>query len=159
MANLLMTEEDVKRQLGIDSFAHIKKSQLIEFVSALPNMDKDVAIKCVEQFPHFKDYSTSIVDRFYKLCESAIERDGQAAVDAYRVILDELSAMLKKPFLRKSERHYIIEKMIEVGERIGDIQEKKRGFSKSIVQTAGAIAGVGLAIGGAILGVKLGRKS
>lgn len=158
MSNQLLTEEDVKRRLDIDDFRHIKKQQLIEFVSALPDMDKEVAIKCVEQFPHFKDYSNTIISHFYQLCENAVEKDKNDAVKAYEKILDELSTMLKRPFMRKSERQYIIEKMIEVGQHIEEVEQKKRNFIQRTVESARAIAGIGIVVGGAILGAKIIRK-
>lgn len=50
MENLL-TEQEVKEKLGITDFRHLSKSQVIEFVSSIPNMQKDVAIACINANP------------------------------------------------------------------------------------------------------------
>jgi hypothetical protein len=44
----MVTEAEVKKALAIDSFRNMTKDKIMEFVSAIPNMDKDVAIKIIE---------------------------------------------------------------------------------------------------------------
>lgn len=39
------------KALAIEDFRNISKDKIMEFVSAIPNMDKEVAIKIIEQFP------------------------------------------------------------------------------------------------------------
>ena len=57
--NELMSENDVKSMLGISDFRSISKDQIIQFVSSIPDMDKEVAIKCIEQFPEFEKFSNN----------------------------------------------------------------------------------------------------
>ena len=51
MAQQLVTAEDVKKALNIDSFRNVSKDKLIEFVSLIPNMDKDVAMSIHQPIP------------------------------------------------------------------------------------------------------------
>ena len=64
MVNRLLTADQVKQYLNITDFRHLSKDKLIEFVSAIPEMDKDVAIRIIEQFPEFTRCATSLVDHY-----------------------------------------------------------------------------------------------
>jgi len=48
MANRLLTADQVKECLNIPDFRHLTKDKLIEFVSAIPDMDREVAIRIIE---------------------------------------------------------------------------------------------------------------
>ena len=93
MAKTLLTADQVKEYLNIPDFRSITKDKLIEFVSAIPNMDKDVAIKTIEQFPEFSGYATVLVAHYEKMCDSILRENGssvQAVMDGYRYTLDTL---------------------------------------------------------------------
>ena len=53
MSNILTTEEQVKAAIGISDWRHLSKDKLMNFVSVLPNVDSEVAIRIIEQFPEF----------------------------------------------------------------------------------------------------------
>lgn len=155
MGTALLTENDVKQKLGIKDFRRINKNQLIQFVSAIPDMDREVAIACVNQFPHFKEYSLAIIDHYYALCDKAINNDGKEAIEAYQIILDELRNLLNNRKLRKQERQYIIEKMIDIGSRIEIVEDKKRGFAKHVLHTVAGVAIIGIGAAGTLLGSRI----
>ena len=51
MSQHLVSEDQVKKALHIDSFRNLSKDKIMEFASLIPNMDKDVAISIINQFP------------------------------------------------------------------------------------------------------------
>ena len=155
MNELLSTEEAVKHRLNIKDFRHLKKDQLIDFVTSLPDMDRDVAIACVQQFPHFKDYSLAIIDHFYDICESSIKEDGVHSIEAYETILDELRSLLKNRKMRKQERAYIIEKMIDVGLMIENVEDKKRITIQKVLRGMATVGSLALGLAGAVIGAKI----
>ena len=69
MGKALVSVEEVKNALNIESFRNLSKDKVMEFVSLIPNIDKDLAIKIVEQFPSYADYSQNIVKQLNMLCE------------------------------------------------------------------------------------------
>lgn len=159
--NALMTQEEVKQALGITDFRSIKKEQLIEFVSAVPNMDKEVAMACIAQFPEFKDYSLTIISQLYQLCDKAIESDNkdiQQAIDGYKLILSELQKMLDKRFMSQRRKNKIIKEMVEVTDKIADLERDKIRFKGNVLKLAGAVGSLALALGGALLGLKISKK-
>ena len=106
----LLSEEEVKKQLGINDFRNINKKQIIEFVSSIPEMSKEVAIKCIEQFPDFMSNSVAIVEHLSSLCTEAIKDDGKETLTACKETLQDLRTMLKKDKLSEDMQRYVIEK-------------------------------------------------
>ena len=159
--NELLSQEDVKKQLGITDFRSIKKEQLIEFVSAIPNMDKEVAMACIAQFPEFKDYSLSIVEQLYQLCDKAIESDNkdiQQSIDGYKLILSELQKQLNKRFITNRRKNRIIKDMVEVTDKIAELERDKIRFKGQVLKLAGAVGSLALALAGALLGIRISKK-
>ena len=54
MSQYLVSEDQVKKALHIDSFRNLSKDKIMEFASLIPHMDKDVAIAIINQFPAWK---------------------------------------------------------------------------------------------------------
>lgn len=161
MTKSTLSADEVKKQLHITDFRSISKKQLTEFVSNIPNMEKETAIECIKQFPNFKDYAESIISQLYNLCDVAIKDDQEAqakTIESYRQILNDLSILLKRHFLSEKKRRYIIEKMIEVADKLSELENERRKFKQKILTFAGAAASFTIAISSAILGVKISRK-
>lgn len=147
MGKALVSVEEVKNALNIESFRNLSKDKVMEFVSLIPNMDKDLAIKIVEQFPSYADYSQNIVKQLNMLCEKALELNDNSqteAIEAYRKVLDE--------------RKYITEKMIEVADKIATKDTENKEFLEKIIKYGGYVALGALAIGVTILGVNVRGK-
>ncbi|WP_157001143.1 hypothetical protein [Agromyces laixinhei] len=66
-------EEELKKAMGIESWRNLSKDKFLTFVSELPNMSKEVAIKVVEQFPDFK---TMVLDSLSHVQEQATNAVG-----------------------------------------------------------------------------------
>lgn len=161
MGKALVSVEEVKNALNIESFRNLSKDKVMEFVSLIPNMDKDLAIKIVEQFPSYADYSQNIVKQLNMLCEKALELNDNSqteVIEAYRKVLDELSVLLQKEETSVDERKYITEKMIEVADKIATKDTENKEFLEKIIKYGGYVALGALAIGVTILGVNVRGK-
>lgn len=73
MAEYLENEKQVLDVLGIDSFRNISKEKICQFVSLIPNMDKEVAMAIVNQFPAYKEMSVALVDSLMDLYEKSLQ--------------------------------------------------------------------------------------
>ncbi|EMC60287.1 hypothetical protein K2F51_09455 [Streptococcus mutans OMZ175] len=161
MGKALVSVEEVKNALNIESFRNLSKDKVMEFVSLIPNMDKDLAIKIVEQFPSYADYSQNIVKQLNMLCEKALELNDNSqteAIEVYKKVLDELSVLLQKEETSVDERKYITEKMIEVADKIAIKDTENKEFLEKIIKYGGYVALGALAIGVTILGVNVRGK-
>lgn len=85
--------------IGITDWRHLSKDKLINFISILPDVDNEVAIKIIEQFPEFSKNSVEMVNIMRDVCSTALEDDKlitAQSVEAYKQVLDELSSLLKR---------------------------------------------------------------
>lgn len=149
------TDEQIKQMLDIKDFRSISADKIRDFFSLIPNMEKEVAIKCIEQFPNFTEYAGEIVSHFYTLCDRAISSDAESSIAAYKKILDNLGVMLDYDTLNEEDRHYIIEKMVEIGDRIAGEEDKKRSFKEVVLNNAGKVALAAMVVASSMLGLRV----
>ena len=102
MSKKIKTEEEVKSLLKIDDWRSMSKEKIMDFVSLIPNMDREVSLAAIEQFPNYVTMSNSIVDSLIKLCDNSskeIVKGTDKCLDAYRLVLESLSAQLNNKSL------------------------------------------------------------
>ena len=158
MAKYMVTECEVKKSLAINSFRNMSKDKIMEFVSAIPNMDKDVAIKIIDQFPAYADSANNMLAQLNTLCNNAMKQNGESqkeAIEAYKKILDDLGELLKKDMITAEERMQITEQMITVADRISAKDTENKSFLNGIIKYGVPIIGGALVLGAAILGVNV----
>lgn len=87
MAQYLVSEDQVKKALKIKNFRSIPKNKIMEFVSLIPNMDKEVAIAIINQFPIYSEYAKSMIAQLNLMCENALKSNDNSqreSIDAYK---------------------------------------------------------------------------
>ena len=161
MSKAFVSVEEVKNALKIDSFRNLSKDKIMEFVSLIPNMDKEVAIKIIEQYPAFAKLSESMVAQLNKMCDIALEKNEESqrlTIQAYKQILDELSNQLHMEDISKEEREKITKQMIEIADKISVKDTENKAFiDKMAKYSTGFAIGV-VVLGAAILGVNIKGK-
>ncbi|WP_423901707.1 hypothetical protein [Eggerthia catenaformis] len=161
MNKTLVSVKEVKNVLKIDSFRNLSKDKIMEFVSLIPNMDKEVAIKIIEQYPAFAKLSESMVAQLNKMCDTALEKNEESqrlTIQAYKQILDELSNQLHMEDISKEEREKITKQMIEIADKISVKDTENKAFIDKMVKYRTRFAIGALVLGAAILGVNIKGK-
>ena len=161
MSKTLVSVEEVKNALKIDSFRNLSKDKIMEFVSLIPNMDKEVAIKIIEQYPAFAKLSESMVAQLNKMCDTALEKNEESqrlTIHAYKQILDELSNQLHMEDISKEEREKITKQLIEIADKISVKDTENKEFIDKMVKYSTGFAIGALVLGAAILGVNIKGK-
>lgn len=157
MSNRFTDENQLKAAMGITDWRNLSKEKLMNFVSILPDVDNEVAIKIIEQFPDFSKNSLIMVQHMQDICTSILEENRHSAdqsIEAYRQILDELSLLLKRDDMSEDNMRYIADKMIAVADKISDKDSENKEFFKKLLNTVGGVALSALVIGAGVLGVK-----
>lgn len=172
MTQQLLNENQVKAVIGITDWRHLSKEKLMNFVSILPNVDNEDAIKIIEQFPEFSKNSLEMINIMKDLCINALEDDKhstdqsiiaykQIISDVYMPILDELSSLVKRDDISAEDRKYFADKMIEVADKAEGVADKiglkdteGKEFKGKLLNTFGGVILGTLMIGATILGVK-----
>lgn len=157
MANRLLTADQVKEYLNIPDFRHLTKDKLIEFVSAIPDMDKDVAIKAIEQFPEFSGYAKVLVAHYETICDSILKEYGNSvhvAMDGYRQTLNVLGELTKAEDLDLAGKQFFAEKMVEVADKLATLDINNKSFLAEITKYITCFAGGTLFICAIVLGLR-----
>ena len=158
MAKYMVTENEVKEALAIESFRNMTKDKIMEFVSAIPNMDKEVAIKIIEQFPAYTESANNMLSQLNTMCNNAMKENGESqkeVIGTYKKILDDLGELLKKDTNTAEERAQITKQMIEVADRISAKDTENKEFLSGITKYGGHIIVSALVLGAVILGVNV----
>jgi len=150
-----ISEEAVKRALKIDSFRNLSKDKIMQFVSMIPYMDRDVAIAIINQFPVFADLGKAAISAYMQMCDNLLEKSKEsqmAVIQGYQTILCALSKRMEATNITEEERKSITEDMISVADKIAvaDLQYKKfldRMGTKVMLEILGIVALVGAGIG------------
>lgn len=156
--NLLVSEEQVKNALKIDSFRNLSKDKIMEFVSLIPQMDRELAISIINQFPEYVDLATQMVDQLNVLCDRAMARNDNSQVttiESYKQILNELGKILEDGKLTFEEKQQITDKMILVADKIAAKDTENKKWLDGVMKFKGAVVVFALALGAAILGVNI----
>ncbi len=104
-------ESQIKKALDIDSWRNLSKEKLLSFIAEMPKMDKEVALKVIEQFPNFKELALGafmmvkehaltatqygwksqkrtfrIIERYQMTLERELEREGLTTEDRFALL-------------------------------------------------------------------------
>lgn len=158
MRKNLVSEDQVKKALQINNFREMSKEKIMEFASLIPQIDKEVAIAIINQFPAFVDSAKTIVTQLNGLCDNIIKDNNSSkkdTINSYKMILSDLGELLKKDNISEEEREKIIDKMILVADKISEKDIENTEFLKDIIRYIVPVFGSALILGAAILGVNV----
>lgn len=158
----LLTEKNIKKKLKVNDFSQLTKEKTEQLVTLLPEMEPEVAMKMIEQFPEFSKLAASMVGYLKETVKLVLAENRDSADHAFRAyqfLLNDFSVQLKKPFISTKEKHHITEKMIEVADRIAALDAENKNFFQKVAVGFGAAALAVVAIAGAVIGVNFFKKS
>lgn len=145
-----------QKKIRINSNGSLSKNDAAELVSMIPHMDKDLAIKAIEQFPNYCQTATSLVEHLSEVCSKIIDDNSlsmKAVTDTYNSVLEDLRVILGKDDLTFEERRYVTEKIIEVADKIADKDTENKNFLFIIFKWIAALGVTIVALLGAALGI------
>lgn len=162
MVTSLTHEQQVLNALNIKSFRNLSKEKIMEFVSMIPTMDKELAIAIVNQFPSYVEMAKWMVDQLTVTCDQVIQISGEnykIVLLAYRKVLDDLGVVLQRDDLSFEERDMISRRMIEIADKMAAITDESNSFMANIAKYKGYVIVFLSGIAAGILGVKARNRS
>lgn len=102
----LMDEAQVKEILGIDDFRKLDKNTVIKFISAIPQMNPEVAVKAIEQYPQMVSTALGIAKETkesYIRSLDANEKSSEATLEILNTEIEVLEKELQKDTLTIEE--------------------------------------------------------
>lgn len=161
MSRKLMSENEVKELLKIDDFRNMSKNKIVEFVSMIPKMDKEVALASINKFPNYAVMAKEMITELAKTLDNAIKNATDAnkeTLKGYMSILEGLKEELKRDDCSLEERQKINEQMMEIANKIFVTHSEHTSLVGNIVQTTGKVVFGAIVVAGAILGVNAFNK-
>lgn len=161
MAKQLKSEIEVLDQIGAKNFRSIKKEQIIEFASSIHQMPKEVAIKCIEQFPEFRKNANEVLTTLKEIFKDVSNSNKDLAseeIAACNKILDHLGEELHKPFISAKRKEHIIKQMVEVAHIIDNARESHTNLMHKIAHCATLLGLAVIGVAGAIVGVNVKKR-
>ncbi|MFI1068540.1 hypothetical protein [Streptomyces puniciscabiei] len=155
-------EDQIKRALGIDTWRNLSKDKMIRFVAMMPDMDTEVALKIVEQFPSFKDFALNVMDVMKTSHESTISANAQSQEHvhrAYQYLRETIRNELDKGDLTWEQRRELIEKMQEVVREQSQKDSENKRFLDEAHKKVLVLGAVALALGLAFVGGRVSAES
>lgn len=122
-------ETDILKALGMESWRNLSKDKFVQFLAMMPEMDKEVALKVISQFPEFTKFARSALEDTTKAFEGALDSNERSQTKVYEIHLERL-AILKAELdkeLTPDERMRVLDDIREVGESAAakDTENKK----------------------------------
>jgi len=143
----LLSENKVLKKLDIVDFRHLTKNKVIAMASMLDKMDPEVAKKALEQFPEFSATTKEIMKEFKDTIDKGLEANRESVQTFYTScasIIEALQKQLENENLSFEERKYVIEKMVEVSNTIGEKDSENKKFI--LVMTSFAAIALGVVV-------------
>ena len=154
----LKTADQVKEYLNIPDFRHITRDKLIQFVSAIPDMDREVAIKTIEQFPEFSGCAKVMVAHYESMCDSILSENGdsvQSVMAGYKQTLGVLGTLASADDIDPADKRYFADKMVEVADKMAAFDTSNKEFLAGILKGFACFAGAVIVACAAVLGVRV----
>lgn len=154
--NKLLNEQEVLQSLNIPNFRHLSKENVIEFASKLSDMQPEVAIKALEQFPEFSKTILELADDYMESISKGFDANSESmrlCTSILQSIKDSLENQFQRDDISFEEKKYYVEKMFEVAQlQMAKDSENKEFIVRLLQLTGGAAVVLGsvalVALGG-----------
>lgn len=137
-------ENEVKKALGIESFRNLKKDDIVQFFTMLPDIDKEVSLKIIDQFPNFKEYALTAVEGFQETTKGLLNSNIQSQENlhtAWQDVRRILEAQLKNPDTTSEEKLRYAEMIMETVRQESAKDSENKSFLTDFMDKSGRILG------------------
>lgn len=145
-------EGELLKELGMESWRNLSKEKMIRFAAMMPDMDKEVALKIIQQLPEFTKFALEALNVMEKEHANTLSsnKDSQENVHkAYQDIRDILKGELKHENISSEEKKYILELIMETGKKEAEKDSENKQFLGGLFQSAAV--GVGAVLLSAVV--------
>ena len=153
-----LSEVEVMKQLDIESWKNLSKDKMLRFAAIMPDMDTEVALKIIEQFPAFKEFALDTVKEIEKAHKSTLKSNDKSQKQAYKAFQDIreiLKGELDKDNLTWDQRKFILELIQENGKLVFQKDSENKQFLNTVLGKVAVFGGGVVAMGVVFLGGKI----
>lgn len=151
-------EASVMKALEIDSWRNLSRDRVLRFAAMMPQMNTELAIRIIEQFPAFKEFALDTVKQIEEAHTSTLNANEQSQGHVYEALAEVrgiLKGQLDSDELDWEQRRWIIEQIQENARLVFQKDSENKTFLDTLFGKV-AMIGVGaLAAGLVVLGAKV----
>ena len=150
-------EDQLKQRMGIDSWRNLSKEKFLTFVSDLPNMSEEVALKVVEQFPDFKALVMGSFEQVHEQATNAVAANWKSQKKVHKAFAeyrDVLSRELERESLSAQDRFSVLKLLKDAIDDEAKKDSEHKAFALRALTVVATAAVVVVAAGAAVLGGK-----
>lgn len=154
----LESEDDVKRALEIDSWRNLSREKVMRFAAMMPDMDKEVALKIVAQFPVFTRFALGALSFLEKATDSTHVSNNasqERVHEAYGEAREILRGELDQENLSPEERRFILEAIVRTADKESEKDTENKRFLDDLFKKSAVAAGAVIAAGLVFVGGKV----
>ncbi|MGW2179607.1 hypothetical protein ACWCXX_16200 [Streptomyces sp. NPDC001732] len=151
-------EAQLMRELGIDTWRHLSKDKMIRFAAMMPDMDTEVALKVVDQFPAFKEFAKEALDTIHKSHEATLSANKHSMDQVFQALQKNREIFereLSKDDLSREERKFLLELIQETGRLACQKDSENKKFLDGMLKKAIVGVGSALALGVVFVGGRI----
>ena len=135
-------ETTALKKLGINSFREVTKEKVMELMSMIPDMEPEVAIKALEQFPQFVSCATKALADYKETIIQMIASADKGLEDVLRgrlIEIEELCKMLEDETVTFEQKIEVAALIKELGNLNSEELEKHRDFLTKAAELIGVV--------------------
>lgn len=94
-----ISERDVKESLGLRDWRNLTKDHFLQLLASIPDMDKDLALKILDQIPDLKNLTLAALDHMAKSFDTTMAAN-EASMTMVHSLAGERMALIRKELER-----------------------------------------------------------
>lgn len=149
------SEAEIMKVLEIGTWRNLSRDKILRFVAMMPEMDKEIAIKVIEQFPEFRQFAMDALDVLEKEHSATLasNKESQNKVHhAYQEVRAILENELNRDNLTAEDRMIIIGMIMQTANREFEKDSENKRFLDNLFSKAAVVGGAAIALGIVVLG-------
>lgn len=153
-----LNEQQVLKKLDIPDFRYMTKDKIISFANMMPQMDRAVAEKAIEQFPQFADMALEVLKEYREILEKSADANSSSnkqCMDIYDKIISSLQGCLENENLSFDEKKYYIEQMKEIADKAAKKDSENKHFNWGLAALGTVAIATVVGVAASVLGVKV----
>lgn len=146
------TEADVKTLLNVETFNNVTKDGLMQFMRALPDMDRELAKQVLAQMPAFVDLCKTLLKDAEASFAAVVAESGASQAQVAQVelkLIDVLQRELDREELTPEQRARVLDDLRTIHEAADRRDREKQGMLERLWEKrvmAGLVVAGGIAI-------------
>lgn len=151
-----MTEREVLDVLGIENFRQMTKEKVVSFASMINEMDPEVAMKALEQFPEFAKTIVALATDFKGILEHSVTTNielAKASIAVCQSVIDCLSAQVTQ-VQSFEEKKYYLALMRELSTDVCGYAAQCQKENNLLTEKAGIVIGILIGLLASALGMR-----